>query len=80
MNYFLPAVKLIDKRRAGSKAREVCDTPGSPCRRLTGSPSLSAEVKAELARRCRRYNPVLLQQEVHRAVDALMELNRQKAL
>ena len=60
--------------------RKVYDTPRSPYQRLMGSPDLSAEVKAELTRRCQRYNPVLLQQEVHRAVDALMELNRQKAL
>ncbi|MDR2313846.1 MAG: hypothetical protein LBE02_04865 [Spirochaetaceae bacterium] len=38
------------------------------------------EVKAELTRRRQSYNPVLLQQEVHRAVAALMELNQQKAL
>jgi hypothetical protein len=37
-------------------------------------------VKAELKRRYQGYNPVILQQEVHRAVAALMELNRQKAL
>jgi hypothetical protein len=34
----------------------------------------------ELTRRYQRYNPVILQQEVHRAVQALMELNQQKVL
>jgi hypothetical protein len=38
------------------------------------------EVNAELERRYERYNPALLQQEVHMAVDALMEQNQQKAL
>jgi hypothetical protein len=52
----------------------------SPYQRLLASPDLSDEVKAELRLRYQRYNPVLLQQEVHRAVDALMEQNRQKTL
>jgi hypothetical protein len=34
----------------------------------------------ELQRRYQNYNPVILQQEVHRAVAALMELNQQKTL
>jgi hypothetical protein len=44
------------------------------------SPDLSDAVKAELKRRYQNYNPVILQQEVHRALDALMEQNRQKTL
>jgi hypothetical protein len=80
LNYFLPSVKLIDKRRVGARVRKVYDKPLSPYQRLLASPDLTGEVKAELTRRCQRYNPVLLQREVHRAVDALMELNRRKDL
>jgi hypothetical protein len=80
LNYFLPTRKLIDKRRIGSGVRKVYDKPVSPYQRLVGSPDLPAEAKAELARRYQSYNPVLLQQEVHRAVSALMELNHRKDL
>jgi hypothetical protein len=80
LNYFLPTIKLVDKTRVGSKVRKVYDQPASPYRRLLASPDLSDAVKAELKRRYQGYHPVLLQQEVHRAVAALMELNRQKAL
>jgi hypothetical protein len=80
LNYFLPTLKLVDKRRAGSKVRKVYDKPQSPYQRLAASPDVPAEVKEELKRRYQRYNPVLLQQEVHRAVDALMEMNRRKDL
>jgi hypothetical protein len=80
LNYFLPTVKLIDKSRVGSKVRKLYDKPRSPYRRLLASPALAGEAKAELRRRYERYNPVLLQQEVHQAVDALMEMNHQKAL
>jgi hypothetical protein len=74
----LPTIKLIDKTRVGVKVRKVYAQPRSPYQRLLASPDLSDEVKAELIRRYQSYNPVLLQQEVHRALDALMEQNRRK--
>jgi hypothetical protein len=80
LNYFLPTVKLIDKIRVGATVRKVYDQPRSPYQRLLASPDLSDEAKAELKRRYESYNPVLLQQEVHQAVSALMEQNRRKAL
>jgi hypothetical protein len=80
LNYFLPTVKLIDKTRVGSKVRKIYDQPMSPYQRLLASPNLSDAVKAELKQRYESYNPVLLQQEVHRAVDALMEQHRRKVL
>jgi hypothetical protein len=64
----------------GARVRRVYDKPLSPYQRLLASPDLTDEVKAELTRRCQQYNPVLLQREVHRAVDALMELSRRKDL
>jgi hypothetical protein len=76
LNYFLPTVK----QRQGVKVRKVYDQPQSPYQRLMASPDLPDQVKAELKGRYQQYNPVLLQQEVHRAVNALMELNRRKDL
>jgi hypothetical protein len=64
-------MKLIDKTRTGSKARKVYDRRQSPCQRLPASSDLRDEAKAELTRRYQSYNPVLLQQEVHQAVQAL---------
>jgi hypothetical protein len=80
LNYFLPTVKLIDKTRVGSTVRKVYDQPQSPYQRLRDSPDLADAARGELMRRYQTYNPVLLQQEVHRAVAALMEQNRQKVL
>jgi hypothetical protein len=81
LNYFPPTVKLIDKTRVGSRVRKVYDKPVIPYQRFLASPDLSDAVKAELTRRYERCcNPALLQQEVHRAVDALMAQNRQKTL
>ena len=77
LNYFMPNIKLLSKTRVGSKIKKVYDKNVlSPYQRLLASKDLSDEVKLELTRRYKSYDPVMLQQEVHDAVDALMELNR----
>ncbi|GHV37931.1 hypothetical protein AGMMS49546_07250 [Spirochaetia bacterium] len=58
MNYFLPAIKLINKTRVGSKVRMVYEKPMSPYQRLMLSADLPDTVKAELTRRYQRYNAV----------------------
>jgi len=81
LNYFIPTQKLLSKTRVGSKIKKVYDKYAlSPYQRLLASPDLSDEVKAELTRRYKRYNPVKLQQEVHKTVDILMTLNRKREL
>jgi hypothetical protein len=81
LNFFIPTLKLISKTRVGSKIKKVYDKNiVSPYQRLLASPDLSDEVKAELTRRLGLYNPVKLQQEVHKAVDALVTLNRSRNL
>jgi hypothetical protein len=77
MNFFMPTVKLISKKRIGSKIKKVYDKKViSPYQRLLASDDLSPEVKAELTRRFTLYDPVKLQREVHNAVDALVSLNK----
>jgi len=77
MNFFMPTVKLISKKRVGSKIKKVYDKKViSPYQRLLVSPDLSVGVKAELTRRFALYDPVKLQREVHNAVDALVSLNK----
>jgi hypothetical protein len=81
LNFFMPTLKLMSKTRVGSKIKKVYDSKViSPYQRLMASPDLSDEVKAELVKRFALYDPVKLQREVHRAVDALVSLNRAKKL
>jgi hypothetical protein len=79
LNYFLPTQKLQAKTRVGPKVQKKRDLPRSPYQRLLASEDISLKAKAELARRCRSYNPVILQQQVHRAVDELMALYDNKS-
>jgi hypothetical protein len=80
LNYFLPTVKLVDKTRIGGKVRKVYDKPMSPYQRLMGYPDLASGVKEELTRCYRLYNPVILQQEVNRAINRLLTVHTQEAL
>jgi hypothetical protein len=79
LNYFMPAMKLVDKTRVGAKVRKVYDTPMSPYQRLMAYPKLPEEVRTELVRRYRSYNPVVLQREVNAAVKALIAIHTQQA-
>jgi hypothetical protein len=77
LNFFMPNIKLLSKTRTGTKIKKAYDKNViSPYQRLLASPDISDEVKAELVRRFALYNPVMLQQEVHNAVDVLVSLNR----
>jgi hypothetical protein len=77
LNYFMPTQKLISKIKVGSRTKKVYDKKvQSPYQRLLSSPDLSDGAKAELVRRYGLCNPVDLQREVHKAVEALMSLNR----
>jgi hypothetical protein len=81
LNYFLPTMKPVEKVKSGSRMRKVYEKiPKSPYQRLLESPDLSDEVKAELKRRFKRYNPVLLQKQVHQAINALMMVYERKSL
>jgi hypothetical protein len=79
LNYFMPSMKLVDKTRVGAKVRKVYDKPMSPYQRLMGYPQLPEEVRAELVRRYRSYNPVALQREVNAAIKALIAIHTQQA-
>ena len=77
INFFIPSEKLISKTRVGSKIRKVYDKQIlSPYQRLLACPDVSDEAKARLVKKSGIYNPVVLQREVHDAVDVLASLKR----
>ena len=77
LNYFMPNIKLLSKKRVGTKIKKIYDKKViSSYQRLLASPDLAEDVKVELTKRFEQYDPVRLQQEVHKAVDILVSLNR----
>jgi hypothetical protein len=73
LNFFMPAMKLQSKVKAGSKEIKKYDAPRSPCQRLLESDALSPEATAELTRLYGLYNPVQLQHNVNKAILAVRE-------
>jgi hypothetical protein len=79
LNFFMPAMKLIGKTRIGSKEIKKYDEPKSPYRRLMDSAALACAVKKRLKKERTLYNPVSLQHDVNRAIEALFDVVLQNA-
>jgi transposase InsO family protein len=79
-NYRYRSFRLVDKvRQADGRYKKVYEKePETPCRRLPGSPDISAECKAELRRRKALYNPSELNTRLNAAVDKLLRINGEK--
>ena len=81
LNYFMPSFKLIAKIKVGSKSKKIYDKKVlSPYQRLLACADVTDAVKVQMSRQFKSFNPVVLQREVHRAVDTLIALNRSKEL
>lgn len=63
-NFFIPSVKLIEKRRNGSKIIRVHDKPQTPYQRLIQSEHVDDNIKLRLAELFVTLNPVKLQQQM----------------
>ena len=79
-NYWMPSFRLVSKeQQADGRYRKVYEkSPRTPYQRLTESPDVSAESKAELAGRKALQNPVELNRRLNDAVERLLKLNREK--
>jgi hypothetical protein len=73
LDFFMPTMKLLSKVKVGSKEIKKYDEPISPYHRLMNSETLTQDVKDNLQGRYGLYNPVLLQDDVNKAVSALRD-------
>ncbi|GHV35026.1 integrase [Spirochaetia bacterium] len=78
LNCFIPNKKLISKTSVGSKTVKNYDRPKTPYQRLLESTHLADEVKARLIAFKELYNPVVLQQAVHWAVNSMLAAHQAK--
>jgi hypothetical protein len=80
-NYWYPSFRLLDKvKQADGRYKKVYEkSPKTPCQRLLESPDVSEESKAELMRRKSVQNPVALNSQLNKAVERLLNINREKA-
>lgn len=63
-NYVLPSMKLVQKKRIGSRVEKRYDKPLTPAQRVLKHEGISKEVKAKVRRTNARIDPLALADEV----------------
>lgn len=76
VNFFQPVLKLVQKRRVGSKVIKTYDTARTPYQRVLESPHVSQQDKERLRQLYPSLNPVALRQRIDANLDKLWRLTR----
>lgn len=63
-NFFCPSVKLIQKKRIGSKIKKIHDSPKTPYQRILTSTHVSQHTKQQLTRTFNSLNPFTLRNAI----------------
>lgn len=75
-NFFLPSVKLKDKKRVGSKIIKVHDSPKTPCQRVLESKHVKPDVKERLQNQFKTLNPFRLRRTINEKIAKIHRLAR----
>lgn len=73
-NYFTPVMKLVEKRRVGSKVRKKYDKPATPCDRLLACSKVDEETKKKLRQIRTELDPMSLADEVERRLSEIFQI------
>lgn len=63
-NFFMPSVKLVEKKLVAGKAIKRYDTPKTPYQRILESPDVAASVKRDLKEQFETLNPFRLRKAI----------------
>jgi hypothetical protein len=74
-NFFCPSVKLIDKKRIGSKTVKHHDSPKTPYQRIMESPHIQESVKLSLSKQLENLNPFLLRKTMDKKMKKIFSIN-----
>jgi hypothetical protein len=74
-NFFCPSVKLIAKKRIGSKTIKHHDPPKTPCQRILESPHIHESVKESLSKQLENLNPFLLRKIMDKKMKKIFSIN-----
>jgi hypothetical protein len=75
-NFFLPSVKLIEKKRIASKTIKRYDTPKTPYQRVMQSTDISDEIKLSLENQFKQLNPFRLRKYMEKKLDKIFKFAR----
>lgn len=73
-NYFIPSMKLITKRRIGSKTEKIHDIPKTPYQRVMESKQISSQVKQKLINQYKNLNPFYLQKIMSQKIKNIINI------
>ena len=74
-NFFCPSVKLLDKRRVGSKTIKRYDSPKTPYQRVLESPHIPQETKTVMSKYLETLNPFLLKKTIEEKLKKIFTLS-----
>jgi hypothetical protein len=77
-NFFLPSVKLVEKKLVEGKTIKRYDQPKTPYQRILESPSVSASVKRSLKEKFETLNPFRLRKAIENKLNTIFEVLRSK--
>jgi hypothetical protein len=73
-NFFIPSVKLIEKKRVGSKIIKKYDKPKTPFQRLLESEYISVKTKKTLQTQFANLNPFELQKQMSLKIKTILNI------
>jgi hypothetical protein len=73
-NFFLPSMKLIEKRREGSRVKKRYEKPRTPYQRILDSADVAPAIKRTLKRKYKSLNPAAIERRIQRLQRRLTNL------
>lgn len=79
-NYFIPSMKLIAKRRIGSKTEKIHDIPKTPFQRIQESKHVNSKIKHDLKKQYKNLDPFHLQKIMSHKIKNIINIANQTVL
>jgi hypothetical protein len=76
-NFFLPSVKLIEKKRVDSKITKRYDKPQTPYQRIMNNQTVSDTEKQQLTNQCKNLNPFHLKKIIVSKINCILKTQQQ---
>ncbi|MDH3568496.1 MAG: hypothetical protein OEM61_14230, partial [Desulfobacteraceae bacterium] len=73
-NFFIPSMKLVAKKRTGSKTEKIYDKPKTPYQRIMESKNISFKIKQELKKQYNKLDPFLLQKKMSQKIKNIINI------
>ena len=76
LNFFMPSVKLVQKKRIGSKIIKIHDSPKTPYQRVLDSKHVASDIKEQLQKEIKTLNPFKLRKTINEKIVRIHKLAR----